>query len=399
MNRPPFKNSELGPIPADWEVKQLGEIGTPLMCKRVLKSQTADSGEIPFYKIGTFGQKADAFISRDLFESFKRQYSYPKKGDILLSAAGTIGRCIVFDGTPSYFQDSNIVWLANDERIVCNEFLYWLYQVAQWQTENGGSVSRLYNDILCETKVIVPPLAEQRCIAAALSDVDAWIESLDKLIEKKKLVKQGAMQALLSGKTRLPGFSGEWVERRLGEVAMFPTDTVPTETTRLSDYVGTENMLPGGEGVVPYEDTLPYENIREYRIGDVLISNIRPYLKKIWLADRNGGGSTDVVVIRTRDKDVLTPEFLFAQLAGDSFFDFVMDNAIGTKMPRGDKRMMGLFAMPVPSLAEQQAIASVLSDMDAELAALSHEKAKAEQIKQGMMQELLTGRTRLGGGE
>ena len=238
---------------------------------------------------------------------------------------------------------------------------------------------------------------EQRCIAAALSDADAWIESLDKLIEKKKLVKQGAMQALLSGKTRLPGFSGEWEKRLLGEVAIFPTDTVPTDTTRLSDYVGTENMLPGGVGVVEYEDTLPYENIREYRIGDVLISNIRPYLKKIWLADRNGGCSTDVVVIRTRDKGVLTPEFLFAQLAGDSFFDFVMDNAIGTKMPRGDKRMMGLFSMPVPSFAEQCAITKVLSDMDAELAALSREKAKAERIKEGMMQELLTGKTRLKG--
>ncbi len=94
-------------------------------------------------------------------------------------------------------------------------------------------------------------------------------------------------------------------------------------------------------------------------------------------------------------QNVLTPEFLFFQLAGDSFFDFVMDNAIGTKMPRGDKRMMGLFSMLVPSLSEQCAITSALSDMDAELASLSREKAKAEQIKQGMMQELLRGKTRL----
>ena len=262
-----------------------------------------------------------------------------------------------------------------------------------------SSVDSVRREMITGMLIPVPPLPEQRRIAEALSDADAWIESLEKLIEKKKLVKQGAMQALLSGKTRLPGFSGEWEERRLGEIGVFPTNTVPTDSVELSEYIGTENMLPDRAGVEKYEDVLPYKNVREYRVGDVLISNIRPYLKKIWLADRNGGCSTDVIVIRIRDKDVLTPEFLFSKLADASFFDFVMNNAIGTKMPRGDKRMMEMFRIPVPTLAEQRAIASVLSDMDAELAALSREKAKAEQIKQGMMQELLTGRVRLGEGE
>ena len=109
-------------------ILKLGEVGEVKMCKRILKNQTTKNGEIPFYKIGTFGKNADAFISKELFENFKEKYSYPKKGDILISASGTIGRSVIFDGEPAYFQDSNIVWLSHDETKVINKFLYYFYQ-------------------------------------------------------------------------------------------------------------------------------------------------------------------------------------------------------------------------------------------------------------------------------
>ena len=107
------------------EYTRLGDIGKISMCKRILKSQTTDKGDIPFYKIGTFGKKADSFISNELFEEYKTKYSYPKVGEILLSASGTIGRTVIFDGTPSYFQDSNIIWISNDESKVTNKFLFY----------------------------------------------------------------------------------------------------------------------------------------------------------------------------------------------------------------------------------------------------------------------------------
>jgi len=103
----------------------LGNIGKVSMCKRIMKNETSSEGDIPFFKIGTFGKQADAFISRDTFEKYKSQYAYPNKGDILISAAGTVGRTVVFDGKPAYFQDSNIVWVSNDETQVLNEFLYY----------------------------------------------------------------------------------------------------------------------------------------------------------------------------------------------------------------------------------------------------------------------------------
>lgn len=202
-----MKQTEIGLIPDDWEVKSLGEIGEPCMCKRILKEQTSPTGDIPFYKIGTFGGIPDAYISRELFEQYKEQYNYPKKGTLLLSAAGTIGRVVVFDGKDSYFQDSNIVWIDNDETKVTNDFLFYCYSRMQWKTEEGGIVSRLYNANLKSTSFIAPKsLAEQERIAKALSDVDALISTTEKLIQKKMNIKQGAMQNLLTGKKRLPGF-------------------------------------------------------------------------------------------------------------------------------------------------------------------------------------------------
>lgn len=140
--------------PIQW--KTMGEIGKIKMCKRVMKNQTTDRGDIPFYKIGTFGKKADAFISRKIFDEYKRLYSYPRKGTILVSASGTIGRCVVYEGEEAYYQDSNIVWLDNDESIVLNTYLYHYYQIVNWNTE-GGTIKRLYNDRFASTPIPISP--------------------------------------------------------------------------------------------------------------------------------------------------------------------------------------------------------------------------------------------------
>ena len=147
--------------------KSMGEIGKISMCKRIMKSQTSRSGDIPFYKIGTFGKTADAYISRELYSDYKSNFPFPKKGDILLSASGTIGRTVVYDGKPAYFQDSNIIWLENDESQVTNKFLYHLYKITTWQTE-GGTIKRLYIDNFKRAKIPVPPLEKQKQIVSIL---------------------------------------------------------------------------------------------------------------------------------------------------------------------------------------------------------------------------------------
>lgn len=198
------KPSELGDIPEDWDVVCLGDIAEVRMCKRVLASQTKKAGDIPFYKIGTFGGKPDSFISKDLYEDFKRKYSFPETGDILISAAGTLGKTVIFDGHPSYFQDSNIVWLDIDKARICNEFLFHYYCVIKWASTEGSTISRLYNGIIKASLVTIPPKEEQTAIATILSDMDNEIQTLEQRLAKTRQIKQGMMQELLTGRTRLP---------------------------------------------------------------------------------------------------------------------------------------------------------------------------------------------------
>ena len=150
----------------------LGDIGKISMCKRILKEQTSSQGDVPFFKIGTFGGEPDAFISKETYEKYKTEYSYPNKGDILISAAGTIGRTVRFDGKPAYFQDSNIVWIANDESIVLNDFLYYIYQLKPWKASTGGTIARLYNDNIARAEIDVPSIDIQKKVVKTLERFD-----------------------------------------------------------------------------------------------------------------------------------------------------------------------------------------------------------------------------------
>ena len=157
----------------DSPIVKLGDIGQVKMCKRIMKAQTSSKGEIPFFKIGTFGKEADAYMSRELFEEYVSKYSYPTKGDILISCSGTIGRTVVFDGEPAYFQDSNIVWLEHDGTKVSNEYLRFAYMTNPWIISTGGTISRLYNDGILKAEIPLPSLEEQKSIVALLSRFDA----------------------------------------------------------------------------------------------------------------------------------------------------------------------------------------------------------------------------------
>ena len=156
----------------------LGDVGKVSMCKRIMKSETSKSGEIPFYKIGTFGKQADAFISKEKFEEYKKKYSYPKKGDILISASGTIGRTVIYNGEQAYYQDSNIVWINNDESIVLNKYLYYLYKLQNWKVSTGGTIARMYNDNISNAKIHVPSINKQYKIIAILDRFDHLCNNL-----------------------------------------------------------------------------------------------------------------------------------------------------------------------------------------------------------------------------
>ncbi len=171
------------------------------MCKRILKHQTSPVGEVPFYKIGTFGGVADAFISKDVFADFKAKYPYPQKGQVLLSAAGTIGKSIIFDGNDAYFQDSNIVWIDTDPTIVNNKYLHYCFKYfVDWdiyKTE-GSVISRLYNNDIKEIKIPFPTLDDQNNLANEVSLLEERIAQLEHNLQQTETLKTEIVRKYLS---------------------------------------------------------------------------------------------------------------------------------------------------------------------------------------------------------
>lgn len=178
---------------SEWEEKKLGDLGSVAMNKRIFKDETSESGEIPFYKIGTFGKEADSYISRDKFEEYKSKYPYPEIGDILISASGSIGRTIVYNGEEAYYQDSNIVWLKHEGRLD-NNFLKQFYNIVRWSGIEGTTIKRLYNKNILETSVNVPSLSEQQAIGSFFSNLDELISTYQEKIVQLETLKKKLLQ-------------------------------------------------------------------------------------------------------------------------------------------------------------------------------------------------------------
>ena len=375
-----YKPSPLGPIPEDWEVKRLGEIGEVLMCKRIMKNQTDSCGDIPFFKIGTFGGKPDAYISKEVFDEYKTKYSYPKIGDVLISAAGTIGRSVIFDGTPSYYQDSNIVWIDNDNKQLLNKYLYYYYSTINWITDTG-TIPRLYNGALKAIQIPTPPIEQQKLIVSILELWDTAIAKQTALIEKLSLRKRGLMQQLLTGKKRLKGFDGEWKEVRLGEVCeittgkldanamvnngTYPFYTCAKETYRINEYAfDTEALLVSGNGehvgYVHYYKGKFNAYQRTY-VLDKFLENIfyLYYALNQYLPKR---------ILQTKSNSN-TPYIVMETLAN-----------------------MGLL---LPENNEQKAIAEILMAADKEIEIQKQKLSSLQSQKRGLMQQLLTGKKRI----
>ena len=167
-----------------WEQRKVGELASVSMNRRIFKEQTTESGDVPFFKIGTFGSTPDAYITRELFEEYRAKYPYPKVGDILISASGSIGRTVEYSGKDEYFQDSNIVWLNHDERID-NSFLKCFYAVVKWAGIEGSTIKRLYNDNILNTEICLPCVVEQQKIGAYFTRLDNLIT----LHQREPLIK------------------------------------------------------------------------------------------------------------------------------------------------------------------------------------------------------------------
>ncbi|GAA7028015.1 hypothetical protein ID0177_00640 [Helicobacter pylori] len=362
-----------------------------------MKHQTTRYGEIPFYKIGTFGNTADAFISKKLFLEYKTKYSFPKKGDILISASGTIGRAVIYDGKPAYFQDSNIVWIDNDETLVKNDFLFYAYSNVKWNTEHT-TILRLYNDNFRNTLIPLPPLNEQSAIANILSTLDRYLHALDALILKKEGVKKALSFELLSQRKHLRGFNQAWQRVRLGDICEF-----------------------GNGGA--YE-TLIVENgnFKLISLNSVDIDgNLKNTMKRVNFYD-NSLKQGDIVMVLS---DVAHGDFL-GLCAVIPSNDYVLNQRMGRLRIRNDcinilflrlyinanqkyfkmqgqgslqlnlsKKAIEDFEIPLPPLNEQIAIANILSALDHEIISLKNKKRQFENIKKALNHDLMSAKIRV----
>jgi type I restriction enzyme S subunit len=412
--RPGYKLTEVGLIPEDWELRELGELFEITSSKRVFQSEWKAQG-IPFYRarelaiLGELGVvNNELFITREMYDAFKWQYGVPAVGDMLVTGVGTLGKTYVVSGDHDfYFKDGNIIWFKIGDSL-SSEFLRQLYLtpvvIKQIADGSGGTTVGTYTiSGAKKTRIPFPPLPEQRAIAEALSDVDALLTGLDRLIAKKRDIKQAAMQQLLTGQTRLPGFQGEWETRILPDLADIRSGgtpstndpaawdgdiawCTPTDITALAGrkYLGSTARQITAHGLKQSSaEIIPAGSIvmtSRATIGECAINTIPMTTNQ---------GFKNFVPFDSVDAEFLyylltTQKSGFISLCGGSTF-----LEIGKAQLRG-------YGVRVPTdKAEQTAIANVLSDIDAELAALEARRDKTRSLKQGMMQQLLTGKTRL----
>jgi type I restriction enzyme S subunit len=252
----------------------------------------------------------------------------------------------------------------------------------------------LNQGILGRVQVPVAPLPEQRAIAAALSDVDALLGGLDRLIAKKRDLKQAAMQQLLTGQRRLPGFEGEWETVEFGEVASIRnTKVVASSTSPGTQCVELESISSGSGLLLASTDAIGEFSKYSFCSGDVLFGRLRSYLKKYWLATFDGVCSTEIwplIALEGR----LSSGFLYLIVQTNDFLN-AAGVSYGTHMPRSDWSVLKKFPVQLPPILEQIEIATVISEMNSEIVALDAQRDKTRNLKQAMMQELLTGKTRL----
>ena len=347
------------------------------MCRRIFKEQTSENGEIPFYKIGTFGGEADAFISRELFEEYKAKYQYPKKGDILISASGSIGRTVVFTGKNEYFQDSNIVWLNHDKHLD-NSFLKCFYSIVKWAGIEGSTIKRLYNDNILNTAITLPSVEEQQKIGAYFENLDNLItlhqRKYDKLtnVKKSMLGKMFPQNGSNVPEIRFKGFTEAWEQRKFSDLVQIerggsprPIDDFITDSPDGLNWVKIGDAPAQGNYITKTAEKIKPEGLsktREVHPGDLILSNSmsfgKPYIMGIDGCIHDGW-----LLIRNTYK-VFDLTFLCHLLGTPQMIIQYKSLAAGSTVNNLNKELVGNTVVTIPTIKEQRVLGQYLETLD-----------------------------------
>jgi type I restriction enzyme S subunit len=382
----------------NWKDLTLGKIGEPLMCKRIFKEETTPTSNngIPFYKIGTFGRLADSYIPKEIYEEYKNKYSFPKIGDILISASGTIGRLVIYDGSPAYFQDSNIIWLGHNEDLISNSFLYYSYSNLRWQTSDGGIISRLYNSDFKRMEICFPhDKNEQKKIAACLSSLDEVIANETLKFDILNNYKKGLLQNLLPQEgASIPNFrfgqleiSGEWKETTLTQIAEYENGKAhEQDIDETGDFIVVNSKFISQDGEVKkFTNTALCPATK----GDILmvlsdIPNGKAFAK-CFLVEEDNRYTVNQRICRITPHNI-NSKILYYLLNRNSYFLTFNDGVKQTNLRKEDVLNCPLMIPSDPQ--EQEMIADTLSSID-DLINAQNQKLEALQLhKKGLLQGL-----------
>ena len=408
--RPGYKQTEVGVVPEDWEVIPLGtasEMSSGTTPPRSLMDRYYRNGSVAWVKTLDLNNSNIVATEECVTDIALKETSlrcYPT-GTVLVEMYGgfnQIGRTRLLKISAAVNQA--ITAIRPDKRLVPEYLIRVLnHRVKYWRSVASSSRKdpNITSNDIRNFPIACPDRHEQKVIAEALSDADALIESLEQLIAKKRQLMQGAMQELLTGKKRLPGFGGEWEVKPLEEIAEVDSDNLGSDTpfNYTFNYISLEDVDVGS--LRGYSEqifrTAPSRARRKLKVGDILVSTVRPNLQSHLLFTQQQVTwvySTGFSVVRCKSQYAI-PGYVFFHLFGQQITKQIEALLTGSNYPAINGGDVKALEIPVPSIEEQTAIAAILSDMDAGIAALEQQLAKARGIKQGMMQELLTGRIRL----
>lgn len=377
-----------GDIPEGWAEKPLNDLVDFLDGqRRPIKSADRNHMRGPYPYYGASG--IIDWVNDYLFDD-----------DLIL--LGEDGENILSRNLPLAFAVSGKIWVNNHAHVLRPKagvdlpFLTQLLEFQDYADLNSGTAQPKLNLQSCKNfKLILPKtLPEQQAIAAALSDADGVVAGLERVIAKKRLIKQGAMQDLLTARRRLPGFSGEWEVKPFAQIARIRNTKVQTlGNTVAQNCIELEQVESETGRILYWADATNRATVKyQFEPDDVLFGRLRPYLRKFHRTNIQGVCSTEIWPLMTQ---VINGGFLYQVIQSDGFIAAACES-YGTHMPRADWGKIATHQIQVPvDRKEQEAIGEVLADMENEIQTLESRLTKARAVKEGMMQNLLTGRVRL----
>ncbi len=412
-----FKQTEIGVIPEDWDVIPMGKVSECLIGLTYSPLDVSDFGTLVLrssnVQNGRLAFDDNVFVDMDV-----PARAITRENDILICVRNgsrqLIGKCALIDAKTAGSAFGAFMSVLRSDSA---KFLFFQFQsnIQKRQIDEvmGATINQITNKNMAAFKVIWPPTkAEQEAIAEALSDADALIESLEQLITKKRHLKQGAMQELLTGKKRLPGFRGEWEVKRLGDLIFsfqngygfsavgYVKGGIPIVTM---SQIGLDGSFQFDENSVNFWESYELNSLKSFHInnGDVIIAMTDVTPAKNLIGRMAIVKSNQILLLNQRvghlriDKTKINPMFLISLSNMKEWRDYSIASAsLGVQANIGTKDILK-GTVKLPPIDEQTTIAIILSDMDTEIAALETKLAKTRSLKQGMMHNLLTGRIRL----